>query len=182
MTIQCDSVPRGASWNPKPRCSPFGKTGGLKMVVSPLPMLAASSPQCFLAVSEMTHVRIMRAACRPRVEWRTAGESFVFATAPAVSRVLTAQRFVGSWPSANPTSTCASGPTCIGLFWKRGALTHEYFFVSSKVVYFGSVVSSYGCFCQSPSYQECAIDSLTFSLKYGSSNDLISRTVARSPL
>ena len=76
-----------------------------------------------------------------------------------------AQRFVGSWPPTYPTSTCASGPTCIGWPWKRGAFTQEYFPSSSNFVYFGSVVSSYGCFCQLPSYQECAIDSSTLSLK-----------------
>ncbi len=100
MTIQCESVPRGASWKPKPRCSPFGNTGSLKIAVSPLPMFSASRFQCLRASSEITHVRIMRAAWRPSVECRTAGESFVFATAPAVSSVLTAQRLVGSWPRA----------------------------------------------------------------------------------
>ncbi len=66
--------------------------------------------------------------------------------------------------------------------WNRGDLTHEYFFESSNFVYLGTVSSSYGCFDQSPSYQECAIDSVTFSLKYGSWKVLISFTLARSPL
>ena len=57
--------------------------------------------------------RIMRAAWRPSVEWRIAGESFVFAMEPAVSSVLVAQRTVGSCFGAKPTRTCASGPTCM---------------------------------------------------------------------
>ena len=47
----------------------------------------------------------------------------------------------------------------------RGAFTHEYFFDSSKLVYLGTVSSSYGCFVQSPSYQACAMDSVTLSRK-----------------
>ena len=35
---------------------------------------------------------------------------------------------------AYPTSTCASGPTCIGLPSKRGALTQEYFLSSFQSV------------------------------------------------
>ena len=124
----------------------------------------------------------MRAAWRPSVECRTAGVSVAPATLPAVSSVFTAQRFVGSWPCAKPTSTCASGPTCMTWPSKRGALIHEYFPSASYSEYFGTVSSSYGCRCQSPSYQECAIDSDTFFWKYGSPNDVIGVTCARSPL
>src|SRR6476646_6641543 len=99
---------------------------------------------------------------------------------PAVSSVLVAHFTVGLWPSATPTRTCASGPTCIGLPLKRGALTHEYLPLSSNFVYFGSVSSSNGCFDQSPSYQACEIDSVTFSRNNGSLKVLISCTLFRS--
>ena len=75
----------------------------------------------------------MRAACRPRVECSTSGPSVAPATEPAVSSVF-AHRTVGSCPCAKPTSTCASGPTCIGLPSNLGDFTHEYLPASWKAV------------------------------------------------
>ena len=53
----------------------------------------------------------------------------------------------------------------MGWPWNRGAFTQEYFPSSSNFVCLGTVSPSNGCLCQLPSYQECAIDSSTLSLK-----------------
>src|SRR3974390_3198036 len=109
-----------------------------------------------------------RAAWRPMVEWRASGPTLVPASLLQVSRARVAYFFVGSCPAASMHSTLASGPTWAGLSLKVGDLTQEYLPSALKPVYLGTVVSSQGCLVQSPSYQECLMDSLTPSLKKSS--------------
>src|SRR5512139_602822 len=171
MTIQCERVPRGASWKPKPFCSPFGKVGGLQVVVSPLPMFSISAANCACMLSLRIAQRIVRAPMRPIVECRAPTPTFAPASELTVSRTAPTYFFAPSWPAATMQSTFASGPTCAGSPLKVGLLTQEYFPPADSVTlacqsaYRGTVSSSQGCFVQSPSYQECLMLSATLSRK-----------------
>src|SRR5512143_2134652 len=174
MTIQCESVPRGASWKPKPLCSPFGKTGWLNVVTSPLPMFSIRAANCACMRSLMIAQRIVRPPMRPIVECREPTPTFVPASELTGSRTAPTYFFAPSCPAATMQSTFASGPTWAGCPLKVGLLTQEYLPPADSVTlsfqseYFGPVSSSQGCLVQSPSYQECLMLSCTLSRKFGS--------------
>ena len=126
MTHQCDRVPRGASWKPKALDLARRKLErGEDIGVARGDVGDQRFPMAESLVGDDPGANATRCVASERRVQDRRGQLGTGHRARQMEELGRDLWWYFGSPAASAASTCASGPTCIGLPSKRGALTQE---------------------------------------------------------